>query len=403
MLDQRAVDRVFLIVLDSLGIGALPDAGRYGDEGSNTLGNMARSLGGSCLPNLGLLGIGNLTEVPGTPPVTPSGACARAAFQSPGKDTTTGHWEMCGVVLQKPFRTYPKGFPNRVMDAFEGRIRRGTLGNRPASGTKIIEELGEEHMRTGMPIVYTSADSVFQIACHEEVVPLPTLYLWCQMAREILVGDDQVARVIARPFVGRPGAFLRTGNRRDFSLPPVRPTLLDYAKAGGVAVTGIGKIHDIFAGRGISRSVHTKNNAEVIREVMSAIEAAKDNAHTQPRELVLANLVDFDMLYGHRNDPEGYAKALHEFDAALPRLLAGLGPRDILFVTADHGCDPTTPSTDHSREYVPILLAGETVKPGTILGDRDSLADLGATIAEALGLYQVGCGTSFAREVFRGS
>ncbi len=401
MLDKRLVDRVFIVVLDSLGVGALPDAGVYGDEGSNTLGNTARALGGLALPNMGRMGLGNLTEVLGTPPSTPSGACARAAFLSPGKDTTTGHWEMCGCVLDKPFPTYPEGFSRRVMDVFEARIGRATLGNRPASGTKILDELGEEHMRTGMPIVYTSADSVFQIACHEEVVPLPTLYLWCQMAREILVGDDLVLRVIARPFVGRPGAFTRTANRRDLSLPPLRPTLLDSARAEGVLVTGIGKIHDIFAGRGISRSIHTKGNEDGIHETMVAVLAGRNKARGEIRELVLANMVDFDALYGHRNDPEGYGKALREFDSALPDLISALRPKDMLIVTADHGCDPTTQSTDHSREYVPILMAGDSVKGGTVLRDRATLADLGATVAEVLGIPNVGSGTSFASQLLR--
>ncbi len=402
MLGQRAVDRVILVVLDSLGVGALPDAADFGDEGSNTLGNTARAVGGLSLPNLGLLGIGNLTDVSGTPPHPPSGACARMALSSPGKDTTAGHWEMCGVILDRPFRTYPKGFPSRVILRFEQKIRRGTLGNRPASGTKIIDELGDEHMRTGMPIVYTSADSVFQIACHEEVVPLPTLYLWCQIAREMLVGEDQVARVIARPFTGRPGAFVRTENRRDFSLPPVRPTLLDYAKADGVEVTGIGKIGDIFAGRGVSRSVHTRDNAEGIRAILSAIEGGRDGGEEPDRELVMANLVDFDAVYGHRNNPQGYGRALREFDAVLPGMLSKLRPKDLFVVTADHGCDPTTPSTDHSREYVPMLLAGEPVTPGVMLGDRDTLADLGATVAWALGIPYGGDGESFAAQVFRG-
>ncbi|MGE5579174.1 MAG: phosphopentomutase [Bacillota bacterium] len=401
MLDQRIVDRVIIVVLDSLGIGALPDAAAYGDEGSNTLGNIARVLGGLSLPNLGALGIGNLTEVLGVPPQPPVGACARAAFRSPGKDTTTGHWEMCGVTLDKPFRTYPKGFPARIITAFEAKIRRGVLGNRAASGTQIIEELGEEHLRTGMPIVYTSADSVFQIACHEDVVPLPTLYLWCQMAREILVGNDLVARVIARPFTGKPGAFVRTENRRDFSLPPVRPTLLDYAKADGVAVTAIGKIQDVFAGQGITRAVQAKGNVAGIREIVSAIEAGRDKPPGSGRELVMANLVDFDTLYGHRNDPGRYARALEEFDAALQTILGALDPRDLLVIAGDHGCDPTTPSTDHSREYVPMLLAGDTVKPGTVLGDLQTAADLGATVAEALGVPYYGDGASFAGKAFR--
>ena len=401
MLDQPTVDRVILVVLDSVGIGALPDAGSYGDDGSDSLGNTARAVGGLSLPNLGRLGIGNLDDVPGTPPETPSGACAKMASRSLGKDTTTGHWEMCGVLLDRPFRTYADGFPPHVMHSFEARVRRGALGNKAASGTEIIKELGEEHMRTGMPIVYTSADSVFQIACHEDVVPLPILYLWCQMAREILVGDALVARVIARPFAGRPGAFVRTDNRRDFSMPPIGPTLLDYARISGVKVTGIGKIHDVFAGQGLDRTVHTKGNADGIREVLAAIEGGQGRAPGSAKEIIMANLVDFDMLYGHRNDPAGYARALREFDDALPRMLSGLCPSDLLIVTADHGCDPTTPSTDHSREYVPMLMAGEPVRPGVILPDRDTLADLGATVAEALGVKYGGAGASFAEQVLR--
>ncbi len=409
MFDKHPVDRVILIVLDSLGIGELTDAADYGDTGSNTLGNTARAVGELSLPNLGALGIGNLTEIPGTPPETPSGACARMAFLSPGKDSTTGHWEICGCILDKPFPTYPDGFPPRVMRAFEDGIRRGALGNRPASGTQIIQELGEEHVRTGQPIVYTSADSVFQIAAHEEVVPLQTLYHWCQVAREVLAGDDRVARVIARPFVGCPGSFVRTANRKDFSLPPVSPTLLDYASAEGVLVTGVGKIHDIFAGRGIGRSIHTDNNAGGIREVIALIEGGTCPPHgnerretsQSSRELVMVNLVDFDMVYGHRNDPAGYARALQEFDEALPRMVGSLRSRDLLVITADHGCDPTTESTDHSREYVPVLLAGNAVMPGVILADRATAADLGATVAEALGIRYGGAGTSFLQGVFR--
>jgi phosphopentomutase len=401
------VTRAVLIVLDSVGIGALPDAALYGDEGSDTLGNTARAAGGLRLPNLGRLGIGNLDSVPGTPPERPLGACARMALRSPGKDTTTGHWEMCGVILEKPFRTFPNGFPPGVIGLFEARIGRKVLGNVPASGTEIIKELGLEHVRTGQPIVYTSADSVFQIACHEEIVPLDTLYSWCEIAREILVGDDLVGRVIARPFVGKPGVFTRTENRRDYSLPPIRPTLLDYAQRSGVFVTGIGKIHDIFTGRGIDSSIHTGNNADGIREITAVLEAAGGRYETslQPepgqKELILANLVDFDMLYGHRNNAAGYAQALTEFDAALPRMLVALRPGDLLVVTADHGCDPTTSSTDHSREYVPALLAGLAVREGVILDDRDTLADLGATLAEVLGVEYGGQGRSFAREVMR--
>ena len=391
---MRKAARVFIIVLDSVGIGALPDAGMYGDEGSDTLGNIARALGTLRLPNLGRLGIGNLAEIPGTPPERePHAVCARMAMRSPGKDTTTGHWELCGVILDKPFRTYPEGFPPRVIDRFQSLIGREVLGNKPASGTEIIKELGAEHLRTGKPIVYTSADSVFQIACHEEVVRLSTLYEWCRIAREILTGEDQVARVIARPFVGSEGSFRRTENRRDFSLPPPRPTLLDFATKSGVPVTGIGKIEDIFAGQGLDRSVHTKDNADGIQEIIRLLERAGEG-------LVMANLVDFDMVYGHRNDVEGYARALLEFDAALPAMLDSLRPRDVLVITADHGCDPTTPSTDHSREYVPVMLVGEMVK-SVVLPDRQTMADLGATVAELMGIDYRGEGESFASEALR--
>ena len=391
---MREATRAFIVVLDSVGIGALPDAAAYGDEGSDTLGNIARALGVLRLPNLGRLGIGNLDEVPGTPPEEkPGAACARMAMRSPGKDTTTGHWELCGVILDRPFRTYPEGFPPRIIQRFQSLIGREVLGNKPASGTEIIKELGAEHLRTGKPIVYTSADSVFQIACHEEVVPLPTLYEWCRIAREVLTGEDQVARVIARPFAGSVGSFKRTENRRDFSLPPPRPTLLDFARKSGVPVTGIGKIQDIFAGQGLDRSVHTKDNADGIREIISLIEGSGEG-------LVMANLVDFDMVYGHRNDVEGYARALLEFDAALPAMLADLRPRDVLVITADHGCDPTTPSTDHSREYVPVMLVGEMVRP-VVLPDRPTMADLGATVAELLGIDYQGEGESFAPKILR--
>lgn len=422
------VTRVFVIVLDGLGIGALPDAHLYGDEGSNTLGNMAKALGGIDLPNLAKLGIGTLLDIQGVPKLPPLGACGRMAMASPGKDTMTGHWELCGVILDKPFKTYPNGFPDHIIHRFQQAIGRQVLGNKPASGTVIIEELGELHMKTGYPIVYTSADSVFQIACHEEVVPVDTLYAWCQEARNILVGDDLVARVIARPFVGKPGSFRRTASRRDFSLPPVRDTLLDYASASGVSVTGVGKIHDIFAGKGIYRSIPTSSNMEGIEAVRTLMAECSDNrrgtgrengdwygddrrSHGRPncdlhgdrRYLVLANLVDFDMLYGHRNNVEGYAAALREFDAELPALLSLLRTHDVLVVTADHGCDPTTPSTDHSREYVPLLIAGEPIRPGVMLGTRSTFADLGATLADLLEIEYGGEGTSMKQQLVAGT
>ncbi|HHY16606.1 MAG TPA: phosphopentomutase [Firmicutes bacterium] len=385
--------RVFLVVLDSVGIGALPDAHLYGDEGSNTLGNIARVLGRLELPNLGRLGIGNLLDIPGTPGMAPLGACASMAMASPGKDTTTGHWEISGIILDKPFRTYPEGFPGYIVKKFENAIGRKTLGNKPASGTRIIEELGPLHMKTGFPIVYTSADSVFQVACHEEVVPAYTLYNWCQVARDILVGDDLVARVIARPFAGEPGIFFRTAGRKDFSLAPVKKTLLDYALCSGVYVTAVGKIHDIFAGRGISKSIPTSGNQEGI-EVLRATLAGSGRRH-----LVFANLVDFDMLYGHRKNVEGYARALQEFDSALPGLIGLLRHQDLLVLTGDHGCDPTAPGTDHTREHVPMLACGEPLKHGIVLNTRSTLADLGATVAEFLDIDYGGEGSSFCRDI----
>lgn len=402
--DFCIVRRVILIVLDSVGIGAMPDAASYGDEGSDTLGNLARALGTLPLPNLASLGLGNLDDIPGTPPQKPLGSCGKMGLLSPGKDTMTGHWEMAGIILEKPFRTYPDGFPPHVIQAFESRIGRPVLGNKPASGTEIIKELGEKHIRTGFPIVYTSADSVFQIACHEEVVPLETLYRWCEIARSILVGDDLVARVIARPFIGEPGNFTRTGNRKDFSLPPIRPTLLDYAKKSGVHVTAVGKIEDIFSGRGIDEAIHTVNNSqgiEVIKSLLMSPAAKVSGAGEGPRHLVFANLVDFDMLYGHRNDVQGYARALLEFDSSLPAVISLLRPDDVLVVTADHGCDPVTPSTDHSREYVPLMIYGEPIKEGIMLGTRESLSDLGATVAELLGIEYRGAGKSFARQILK--
>jgi phosphopentomutase len=377
-----------VIVLDSVGVGELPDAKNYDDEGSNTLGNVAAALGGLELPNLGRLGLGNIVPIVGTEPVvSPAAAHGRMAEKSPGKDTTTGHWELMGLVLVRPFPIYPQGFPPEVIRAFEQEVGRCVLGNKVASGTKIIEELGLEHLATGYPIVYTSADSVFQIAAHEEVIPLSELYRMCTVARRILQGEHSVGRVIARPFVGRPGSFKRTANRRDYSLPPPAPTVLDKALSSGCRVLGIGKIGDIFAGRGLTTTWPTKDNTQGLSLSRMAVVSRE-------WDLVFTNLVDFDMLYGHRNDPHGFARALMEFDAALPDLLSALGPRDVLFITADHGCDPTTASTDHTREYVPILAYGARVKP-VDLGIRSTFADLGATVAELLGVPWAGPGKSF--------
>ncbi|MBI4873061.1 MAG: phosphopentomutase [Acidobacteria bacterium] len=370
--------RIVWVVIDSLGIGEMPDAAAYGDAGSDTLGNIARARPLD-LPNLRRLGIANIRPFEGLPPVErPIGWYGRAALASPGKDTTTGHWEMAGIILERAFPVYPHGFPREIMDQFERRAGRASLGNLPASGTEIIERLGVEHLRTGSPIVYTSADSVFQIAAHEEVIPVPELYRLCEIARDILRGPHEVGRVIARPFAGAPGAFQRTSNRHDYAVPPPAGMLLDKLAERGVTVASVGKIYDIFLGRGIGPHAKTRNNAEGMIRTLEMLDAIEEG-------LVFTNLVDFDMLYGHRNDVEGYARALEETDAWVPRLLEKLGPRDLVLFTADHGCDPTTPSTDHSREYVPVLAYGPGVKPGVNLGTRATLADMGQTLAENFG------------------
>jgi phosphopentomutase len=382
-------------VLDGVGAGALPDAAHFGDEGSNSLGNTARELGGLDLPNLGRLGLGNITEIKGVPPLIDTlGAYGRMAEQSAGKDSTVGHWELMGVISPRPLPTYPNGFPPELIAEYERLIGRKTLGNKAISGTVIIEELGEEHMRTGRPIVYTSADSVFQVAAHEEVIPLEELYRLCRIAREMLTGEHAVGRVIARPFVGRPGHFTRTENRRDFSLSPPEPTLLDRLVAAGYQVIGVGKVDDLFAGRGLSVCHHTVSNEVATAKV---IELLKDEGEA----MILANLIEFDMVYGHRNNVQGYARALETFDRQLPLLMGSMKPGDVLFIVADHGNDPTTPSTDHSREYVPLLVYGQDVKPGVNLGTRQSFADLGATIAELLGIGTLANGSSFVHEIAR--
>ncbi len=378
--EKRAgAKRVLLLVLDGVGAGALPDADLYGDAGSCTLGNLALAVGGLDLPRLGLLGLGNIIPIKGVPPVArPCAAWGKMGMQAAGKDTTSGHWELMGVILKNPFPVYPRGFPPEIIEPFEARIGRRVLGNKPASGTEILEELGPLHLATGCPIVYTSADSVFQVAAHEEVIPVPELYRICKIARELLTGEHAVGRVIARPFVGEPGNFKRTPRRHDFSLPPPRPTLLDRLQEAGFQVITVGKVADIFAGRGITRSVPAGGNAEICAMTLRAFRELEQG-------LVFATLVDFDTLYGHRNDVEGFARALKEFDALLPDFLDLLRPGDLLVITADHGCDPTTPSTDHSREYVPLLVAGPAVKP-VALGTRATLADLGATLGAYFGV-----------------
>jgi phosphopentomutase len=385
----RAFHRVIWLVLDSVGIGAMPDAPAYGDEGSDTIGNIARRHKLQ-LPNLRRLGLGNIKPLAGVPPAEhPAGAYGKCCLASPGKDTTTGHWEMAGIILEKPFPIYPHGFPSDVIHLFEVRTGRRTLGNKPASGTEIIQELGEEHMRTGSLIVYTSADSVFQIAAHESVVPVSELYDICEIARDILQGPNEVGRVIARPFTGRPGEFVRTANRHDYAVPPPPGMLLDRLAQQKIPVYAIGKISDIFLGRGITQSSKTKNNAEGMERTAGAMKE-------QLEGLIFVNLMDFDQQYGHRNDVRGYAAALETVDTWLPSL--DLRNDDLLILTADHGCDPTTPSTDHSREYTPLLLYGSKVESATNLDTRGTLADIGQTVAENFGT-SIAAGRSFLREI----
>lgn len=385
--------RAAIIVLDGVGIGAAPDAAEYGDAGSNTLGNLSRAVGGLTLPSLQRAGLGNIDHLEGVPPTTkPVAAHGMLVPASAGKDSTTGHWEIAGVHLDRPFPTFPDGFPAKVLAEFSRRTGRGVLGNVAASGTTIIAQNGEAHQCSGDWIIYTSADSVFQIAAHEQTVPLEELYRACEIAREILVAPHDVSRVIARPFIGVPGAYTRTGNRRDFSIPPPAETLLDALAAAGVARDGVGKVDDLFAGRSI-RSRHTADNAEGIRRILAWLTdmTAPDRGAGR---FLFVNLVDFDQVYGHRNDVPGFHSALRQFDAAVPELLSAMREDDLLFVTADHGNDPTTPSTDHSRECVPVLAFGRRVR-GVSLGRRDTFADLGATVAEWFGIAFRGRGISF--------
>ena len=369
--------RVILIVLDGVGIGEMRDSYQYGDQGSHTLKNTALAVGGLKTPNLQRLGLGNIEAIPGVEPVAdPAGAYGKMEERSCGKDSTVGHWEMMGLIKEKPFPTYPQGFPEQIIDEFERAIGRKTIGNKVASGTRIINELGEEHIKTGYPIVYTSADSVFQIAAHEEVVPVEQLYQWCQIARGILLGDHGVGRVIARPFIGQPGSCTRTSNRHDFSLEPGR-NVLDILLEKGLTVIGVGKIKDLFAGRGLSESYPTTSNQEGIQRLIKLVQEGKG-------DLIFVNLLDFDQTFGHRNDASGYAGALEEFDQGVGILLDAIRPGDLLFITADHGNDPTTPSTDHSREYVPLLVYGKRSPGGIDLGVRGCFADLGRTIANYL-------------------
>ncbi|HKW08981.1 MAG TPA: phosphopentomutase [Gemmatimonadaceae bacterium] len=379
--------RAIIVVLDGVGIGAAPDADAYGDVGSDTLGNVSRAVGGMELPNLERAGLGNIAPLQGVVPASsPSGAWGLMVPHSAGKDSTTGHWEIAGVQLARPFPTYPNGFPRDLVNEFARCTGRGVLGNVAGSGTAIMDQFGAEHEQTGKWILYTSADSVFQVAAHEGIVPLSELYAACEIARAMLVAPNDVSRVIARPFIGSAGAYTRTKNRRDFSIAPPRGTLLDALASAGVPRTGVGKVDDLFAGRGIT-SQHTASNADGIVSIRTWIEKAQSG-------LLFGNLVDFDQQFGHRNDVPGFYQALREFDAALPSFLSALREDDLLFITADHGNDPTTPSTDHARECVPLLALGRRVA-GVTIGRRETFSDLGATVAEWFGVPFAGAGASF--------
>ena len=386
--------RVVLIVLDSVGVGEMPDAQMYGDKGSHTLDHTFEACNGLNIPNLKKLGLGNIEGVKALgKEESVIGAFGKSSEKSIGKDTVTGHWEIGGVILDKPLNTYPNGFSDKIINDFKKKAKiDGILGNKVASGTAIIEELGEEHVKTGYPIIYTSADSVFQIAAHEEVVGLDNLYKMCEIAREMLVGEDVVGRVIARPFVGEVGSFKRTSNRRDYALDPFGKTALEYIKENGMSVAAVGKIEDIYNGKGVTEAVHIKNNMDGVDKTLEYMDKI-DNG------LIFTNLVDFDMLYGHRNDPKGYGKALEDFDGRLNEIYSKLRDEDILIITADHGCDPTTESTDHSREYIPILVYGKQVKGGTELGIRDSFTDIGKSILDYLGIDNNLEGKSFINEI----
>lgn len=385
--------RVVLIVLDSVGAGEMPDAKDYKDQGSDTLGNISKHVGGLRLPNMEKLGLGNIDGIKGIVKAeNPIGAYGKCSELSKGKDTVTGHWEISGCVLHTALNTYPQGFPEEIISEFEKRIGRKIIGNVVASGTEIIKEMGDEHVKTGCPIIYTSADSVFQIAAHEEVIPLDELYRMCTIAREMLVDDWAVGRIIARPFVGTSGSYTRTSNRRDFALDPFDKTILEYISEAGMSVAAVGKIEDIFNKKGVTDAVHTKNN-------MDGVDKTLDYMDSIEKGLIFTNLVDFDMQYGHRNDPEGYAKALVDFDNRLPEIIAKLKKDDVLIITADHGCDPTTESTDHSREYIPVLVYGEEIKANTNLGIRKSFADIGKTTLGLLDINNELYGSAFLSEI----
>lgn len=385
-------NRITIIVLDGAGIGEMPDAPQWGDAGSDTFGHVLASRQVT-LPNLRRYGLGNIRPLPGFPPaVQPEGSYGRCALRSNGKDTTTGHWEMAGIILDQAFPTYPNGFPPSVIDHFikESGVP-GILGNIPASGTEIIKDLGTEHVQTGKPIVYTSADSVFQIAAHEEVIPLPKLYALCEIARSLLDGEHEVGRVIARPFLGKPGAFYRTENRHDYAVPPPRENLLVTLSDENLDVVCIGKIASIYDSSGVTQDLTAKNNEQSINQTIHALQQ-------DTRGLIFSNLVDFDMLYGHRRDTEGFARSLEHFDSRLPELEAAMKPGDLMMITADHGNDPTFPGSDHTREFAPLLVYGKNARPGVNLGSRASLADIGQTIAANFGL-RLTAGESFLSQL----
>ena len=389
------MSRVIWMVIDSVGIGALPDSQKFGDVNVDTLGNIVRSCKGIKIPNMIKLGLANIEGVDSLENIeSPIGCYGRCSEVSKGKDTTTGHWEMTGVLVETPFKTFENGFPKDIIEEFERRSNRKVIGNKPASGTAILDELGEQHMNTGEVIVYTSADSVFQIAAHEEIVSLDELYKMCEIAREIMMGDNAVARIIARPFIGKPGAFERTSNRRDYSLSPFEDTVLDNIKNSNLDVIGVGKIEDIFNQQGITEAIHTHDNMDGVNQTINYMKK-------ETKGLIFTNLVDFDSKYGHRRDVEGYKNALEEFDARIPEILENMNDDDVLIINSDHGNDPTYKGTDHTREYIPVLVYGKNLKSGLNLGTRNSFADIGATVADILNVEMPKHGQSFKNEIMK--
>ena len=389
------MSRVIWMVIDSVGIGALPDSQKFGDVNVDTLGNIVRSCKGIKIPNMIKLGLANIEGVDSLENIeSPIGCYGRCSEVSKGKDTTTGHWEMTGVLVETPFKTFENGFPKDIIEEFERRSNRKVIGNKPASGTAILDELGEQHINTGEVIVYTSADSVFQIAAHEEIVSLDELYKMCEIAREIMMGDNAVARIIARPFIGKPGAFERTSNRRDYSLSPFEDTVLDNIKNSNLDVIGVGKIEDIFNKQGITEAIHTHDNMDGVDQTINYMKK-------ETKGLIFTNLVDFDSKYGHRRDVEGYKNALEEFDARIPEILENMNDDDVLIINSDHGNDPTYKGTDHTREYIPVLVYGKNLKSGLNLGTRNSFADIGATVADILNVEMPKHGQSFKNEIMK--